>query len=51
MENGGAEDVRDQLRVPDVGGTLEALADEVEVEGAADRSYLAIRFMSPSPAP
>jgi serine/threonine-protein kinase RsbW len=51
MENGGAEDVRDQLRVPDVGGTLEALADEVEVEGAADGSYLAIRFMSPSPAP
>jgi hypothetical protein len=51
MENGGAEDVREQLRVPDVGGTMEALADEVEVEGAADGSYLAIRFMSPSPAP
>ena len=27
MENGGAEAIRDRLTVPDVGGSLEALAD------------------------
>jgi len=51
MEDGGAERIREQLRVPDVGGSLEALADEFEVEGAADGDYLAIRFRTPSPAP
>jgi anti-sigma regulatory factor (Ser/Thr protein kinase) len=51
MEDGGAERIREQLRVPDVGGSLEALADEFEVEGAADGDYLAIRFKVPSPAP
>ena len=51
MEDGGAEEIREELDVPDVGGSLEALADEFAVEGAADGDYLAIRFSSPAPAP
>ena len=51
MEDGGADEIREELEVPDVGGTLEALADEFAVEGAADGDYLAIRFRSPAPAP
>jgi anti-sigma regulatory factor (Ser/Thr protein kinase) len=51
MEGGGAQRIREQLNVPDVGGSLEALADEFAVEGAAEGDYLAIRFRSPSPAP
>ena len=51
MENGGAEEIREELAVPQAGGSLEALADEFAVEGAADGDYLAIRFSSAAPAP
>ena len=51
MADGGAEEIREELGVPEVGGSLEALADELSVEGAADGDYLAIRFSSPAPAP
>jgi serine/threonine-protein kinase RsbW len=51
MADGGAEEVRKALGVPDVGGSLEALADDLTVEGAEDGDYLAIRFSSPAPAP
>ena len=51
MADGGAEEIRKELGVPDVGGSLEALADELSVEGADDGDYLAIRFSSPAPAP
>jgi anti-sigma regulatory factor (Ser/Thr protein kinase) len=51
MENGGAEEIRQELGVPDVGGSLEALADGFSTEGAEDGDYLAIRFSSPAPAP
>jgi serine/threonine-protein kinase RsbW len=51
MREGGAERVREALTLPEVGGSLEALADAVAVEGDADGDYLAIRFSSPSPAP
>ncbi len=51
MEDGGAERVRAELEVPDVGGSLEALADGISVEGAPEGDYLAIRFSSPAPAP
>jgi serine/threonine-protein kinase RsbW len=51
MANGGAEEIRKELGVPEVGGSLEALADGLAVEGAEDGDYLAIRFSSPAPAP
>ena len=51
MADGGAEEIRKELGVPDVGGSLEALADELSVEGAEEGDYLAIRFSSPAPAP
>jgi serine/threonine-protein kinase RsbW len=51
MADGGAEEIRMALGVPAVGGSLESLADELSVEGAADGDYLAIRFSSPAPAP
>jgi anti-sigma regulatory factor (Ser/Thr protein kinase) len=44
MEEGGAEHVREALGVPEVGGSLEALVDELAVEAAADGEYLVIRF-------
>jgi len=43
--------VREDLAVPELGGTLETLADELVVEGADDGDYLAIRFSAPAPAP
>jgi serine/threonine-protein kinase RsbW len=51
MADGGAAQVRDALGVPDIGGSLEALADDLSVEGAEDGDYLAIRFSAPAPAP
>jgi anti-sigma regulatory factor (Ser/Thr protein kinase) len=51
MADGGAEEIRKELGVPEVGGSLEALADELSVEGAEEGDYLAIRFSSPAPAP
>ena len=51
MRNGGAEEVREALDVPAVGGSLEALADEFSVEPAADGDYLGIKFTAPAPAP
>lgn len=44
MEAGGAEAIRADLDVPDVGGSLETLADGLDVEGAPDGDYLVIRF-------
>ncbi|HEY5976260.1 MAG TPA: ATP-binding protein [Solirubrobacterales bacterium] len=51
MEPGGAEKVRSGLAMPDVGGSLETLADEFGVESEEDGDYLAIGFSSPAPAP
>jgi serine/threonine-protein kinase RsbW len=51
MADGGAEEIRKELGVPDVGGSLEALADELSVDGDDEGDYLAIRFSSPAPAP
>jgi serine/threonine-protein kinase RsbW len=51
MEDGAAAEIRQELDVPDIGGSLEALADEITVEGSGDGDYLAIRFSSPAPAP
>jgi anti-sigma regulatory factor (Ser/Thr protein kinase) len=50
MQDGAAERIRAALAVPDVGGSLEALADELVVDDSTEGDYLAIRF-SPVPAP
>lgn len=44
MERGAAEQIRRELEVPDVGGSLEVLADELSVEESSDGDYLTIRF-------
>ena len=44
MADGSAELVREDLAVPEVGGSLEALADDLAVEGSPDGDYLVIRF-------
>jgi len=44
MEAGGAEEIRAELNMPDVGGSLEALADELAVQSGSDGDYLVVRF-------
>jgi serine/threonine-protein kinase RsbW len=44
MEKGAAGDIRRELDVPEVGGSLEALADEFVVEESEDGDYLIVRF-------
>jgi serine/threonine-protein kinase RsbW len=44
MESGAAAEIRGELEVPDVGGSLEALADELAIEEPEDGEYLVIRF-------
>jgi serine/threonine-protein kinase RsbW len=44
MEPGAAAGIRKDLEVPDIGGSVEALADELTVEESADGEYLLIRF-------
>jgi serine/threonine-protein kinase RsbW len=44
MESGAATRIREDLEVPEVGGSLEALADELTVEESDDGEYLVIRF-------
>jgi serine/threonine-protein kinase RsbW len=44
MENGKAERIREELDVPEVGGSLELLADELTVEESGEGEYLTIRF-------
>jgi anti-sigma regulatory factor (Ser/Thr protein kinase) len=51
MDAGGADRIRDDLKVPDVGGSLESLADELEVESSDDGEYLLISFAAAAPAP
>jgi serine/threonine-protein kinase RsbW len=43
MDTGAAGNIREELKVP-VGGSLEALADELAVEESGDGDYLVIRF-------
>lgn len=50
MQAGGAEEVRSKLAMPDVGGSLESLADDFSVASEDDGDYLAIGFSSPAPA-
>ncbi len=44
MEKGAAAEIRRDLDVPEVGGSLEALADEFVVEESDDGDYLIVRF-------
>jgi serine/threonine-protein kinase RsbW len=44
MEAGAAARIREDLEVPNVGGSIEALADELTVEESDDGEYLIIRF-------
>jgi serine/threonine-protein kinase RsbW len=44
MEKGAAGQIRSELEVPGVGGSLEALADELTVEGSDEGDYLIVRF-------
>lgn len=44
MEAGAAARIRADLELPDVGGSLEKLADELAVEESGDGEYLVIRF-------
>jgi serine/threonine-protein kinase RsbW len=44
MEPGAADNIRKDLEVPDVGGSLEALADDLTVNQSDDGEYLVIRF-------
>jgi serine/threonine-protein kinase RsbW len=46
MPSGGGERLREGLSVPDVDGSLEALADEVRVEAEDAGEYLVVRFAS-----
>jgi serine/threonine-protein kinase RsbW len=42
MGSGAAADLRESLALPDVGGTLETLADEVRTESDGDGEYLVV---------
>lgn len=44
MEVGAAGEIRQQLEVPELGGSLEGLVDEVAVEKSDDGDYLIVRF-------
>jgi len=44
MEKGAAAAIRRELEVPDVGGSLEALADQLMVDESTDGDYLVVRF-------
>lgn len=47
MEPGAAAEVRQELEVPDVGGSLEALAEELAVDQSDDGEFIVIRFAAP----
>jgi anti-sigma regulatory factor (Ser/Thr protein kinase) len=44
MDPGAAQDIREELEVPDVGGSLETLADELTVDQSEDGEFMIIRF-------
>jgi anti-sigma regulatory factor (Ser/Thr protein kinase) len=44
MEVGAAGEIRKKLEVPEVGGSLEGLVDEVTVENSDEGDYLIVRF-------
>ncbi|MBS1879118.1 MAG: ATP-binding protein [Actinobacteria bacterium] len=44
MAEGGGESLRRSLELPEVGGTLESLADEIRVEGGGEGEYLVVEI-------
>jgi serine/threonine-protein kinase RsbW len=44
MEKGSGAEIRRELEVPELGGSLEALADELAVDEANEGDYLIVRF-------
>lgn len=46
MDEGAAAEVRAKLEVPQVGGSLEGLVDEVMVERSGEGEYLIVRFVT-----
>lgn len=46
MESGAAERLRGNLALPEIGGSLESLADELRVEEGEDGDYLVVRIAS-----
>ncbi len=44
MQAGAAEGLRSSLALPDLGGSLESLADEVRTEADGDGEYLVVEF-------
>lgn len=44
MEKGAAAEIRRELEVPGLGGSLEKLADEMAVDESSDGDYLIVRF-------
>lgn len=44
MAEGGASKIREELEVPSVGGSLESLADGIEIDESGDGEYLVVRF-------
>lgn len=46
MDEGAAAEVRAKLVVPEVGGSLEGLVDEVAVERSDEGEYLIVRFVT-----
>jgi anti-sigma regulatory factor (Ser/Thr protein kinase) len=50
MEDGAGDDIRRQLEVPEMGGSLEGLVDEIGVENSGGGDYLIVRFAAVSAA-
>jgi hypothetical protein len=48
MESGAAESLLRSLALPQLGGSLEVLADELKVEQNGEGDYLLVRFASES---
>jgi serine/threonine-protein kinase RsbW len=44
LDGGGAEKLRERMRLPELNGSLESLADAVEVESKDDAEHLVIRI-------
>jgi hypothetical protein len=49
MESGAAAGLRSSLSLPDVGGSLETLADEVRTEADGDGEYLVVGIAATAP--